>query len=120
MGGSFIFENIEILIGGTVLPSEYEVVWISWFGLGNNFYTREVSYIELNIHDEQKYVSVWLTKAESGDPVLRVGLKSLYFEYKQKKYRVVVFESGKGDLPTLTKALLKHNIELSAKREIVL
>ena len=50
-----------------------------------------MSCIELNIHDEQKYVSVWLTKAESTDPALRESLKSLYSEYKQKKYRVVVF-----------------------------
>ena len=76
-----------------------------------------MSYIELNIHDEQKYVSVWLTKAESADPALKESLKSLYSEYKQKKYRVVVFESGRGDLPTLTRDLLKHNIELSAQKE---
>ena len=75
-----------------------------------------MSYIELNIHDEQKYVSVWLTKAESADTALRESLKSLYSEYKQKKYRVVVFESGRGDLPTLTRDLLKHNIELSAQK----
>ena len=76
-----------------------------------------MSCIELNIHDEQKYVSVWLTKAEATDPTLRESLKSLYSEYKQKKYRVVVFESGRGDLPTLTRDLLKHNIELSAQKE---
>ena len=78
-----------------------------------------MSYIELNIHDEQKYVSVWLTKAESEDLALRESLKSLYLEYKQKKYRVVVFESGRGDLPTLTRDLLKHNIELSAQKEAI-
>ena len=76
-----------------------------------------MSYIELNIHNDQKYVSVWLTKAESTDSALRESLKSLYSEYKQKKYRVVVFESGRGDLPTLTRDLLKHNIELSAQKE---
>ena len=79
-----------------------------------------MSYIELNIHNEQKYVSVWLTKAESADPALKESLKSLYSEYKQKKYRVVVFESGRGDLPTLTRDLLKHNIELSAQKEAIL
>ena len=79
-----------------------------------------MSYIELNIHNDQKYVSVWLTKAESADPALKESLKSLYSEYKQKKYRVVVFESGRGDLPTLTRDLLKHNIELSAQKEVIL
>ena len=82
-------------------------------------YVKEVSYIELNIHNDQKYVSVWLTKAESADPALKESLKSLYSEYKQKKYRVVVFESGRGDLPTLTRDLLKHNIELSAQKEAI-
>ena len=79
-----------------------------------------MSYIELNIHNDQKYVSVWLTKAESADPALKESLKSLYSEYKQKKYRVVVFESGKGDLPMLTRDLLKHNIELSVQKEAIL
>ena len=79
-----------------------------------------MSYIELNIHDEQKYVSIWLTKAESSDIALRESLKSVYSEYKEKKYRVVVFESGQGDLPTLTKDLLKHNIQISAQKEIIL
>ena len=79
-----------------------------------------MSYIELNIHDDQKYVSVWLTKAESADPALKESLKSLYSEYKQKKYRVVVFDSGKGDLSMLTRDLLKHNIELSVQKEAIL
>ena len=79
-----------------------------------------MSCIELNIHDKQKYVSVWLTRAESADPALKESLKSLYSEYKQKKYRVVVFESGRGDLPTLTRDLLKHNIELSVQKEAIL
>ena len=81
---------------------------------------REVSDIELIIHHEQKYVSVWLTKAEASDLNLRESMKDLYQEYKKKKYRVVVFESGRGDLPTLTRDLLKHNIELSAQKEVVL
>ena len=79
-----------------------------------------MSYIELNIHNDPKYVSVWLTKAESADPALKESLKSLYSEYKQKKNRVVVFESGRGDLPMLTKDLLKHNIELSVQKEAIL
>ena len=79
-----------------------------------------MSYIELNIYDEQKYVSVWLTKAEAADHALRERLQPLYSEYKQKKYRVVVFESGRGDLPMLTRDLLKHNIEISAQNEAIL
>ena len=42
-------------------------------------------YIELNIHDDQKYVSVWLTKAESADPALKESLKSLVSVLSIKK-----------------------------------
>ena len=70
------------------------------------------------IHKDEQYVEIWLTKAESQDTNLREGLKSLFQEYKQKKYRVVVFSSGKGDLLTLTKDLLKHTLETHARNEV--
>ena len=75
-----------------------------------------MSYIELNIHDKQKYVSIWLTKAESDDDVFRRKLEPIFAEYKKKKYRVV-FSSDKGDMLELTKDLLKHNLELSVRKE---
>ncbi len=70
------------------------------------------------VHDDEKYVEIWLTNAESNDDVLREGLKPLFQEYKQKKYRVVIFSSGKGDLMTLTKDLLKHTLEVNARKEV--
>lgn len=76
-----------------------------------------MSYIELNIHDKQKYVAIWLTKAEGGDAELRENLKSFYEKYKKRKYRVVVFESGRGDLGVLTRDLLKHTLEVNARNE---
>ena len=72
--------------------------------------------MELNIHRKEKYVSIWLTRAESADACLRERLKSVYAEYKQKNYRVVVFESGSADLATLTKDLLAHNLEVTARK----
>ena len=51
--------------------------------------------MEMIVHDDEKYVEIWLTNAESQDIVLRESLKPLFKEYKQKKYRVVVFSSGK-------------------------
>ena len=74
--------------------------------------------MEFCVHDENKYVSIWLTRAESVDMEFKEKLKPLYQEYKQKKYRVVVFESGGGDLSMLTKDLLQHNLELSVKNEM--
>ena len=70
------------------------------------------------VHDDEKYVEIWLTNAESQDTVLRESLKPLCREYKQKKYRVVIYSSGKGDLLTLTKDLLKHTLEVNARQEV--
>ena len=70
------------------------------------------------VHDDEKYVEIWLTNAESNDDILREGLKPLFKEYKQKKYRVVIFSSGKNDLMTLTKDLLKHTLEVNARKEV--
>ena len=65
-----------------------------------------------------KLVEIWLTKAESDDDVFRRKLEPIFAEYKKKKYRVVVFSSGKGDILELTKDLLKHNLELSVRKEL--
>ena len=72
--------------------------------------------MELNVHKKEKYVSIWLTRAESADAGLRESLKSLYTEYRQQNYRVVVFDSGSADLTTLTKDLLAHNLEVRARK----
>ena len=72
--------------------------------------------MEFNVHEKEKYVSIWLTRAESADEVLRENLTPLYTEYKQKNYRVVVFESGSADLTMLTKDLLAHNLEVTARK----
>ena len=60
------------------------------------------------VHDDMKLVEIWLTKAESDDDVFRRKLEPIFAEYKKKKYRVVVFSSGKGDMLELTKDLLKQ------------
>ena len=70
------------------------------------------------VHDDMKLVEIWLTKAESDDDVFRRKLESIFAEYKKKKYRVVVFSSGKGDMLELTKDLLKHTLEVNAKKEL--
>ena len=70
------------------------------------------------VHDDEKYVELWLTNAESNDDILRDGLKPLFKDYKKKRYRVVIFSSGKGDLVTLTKDLLKHTLEVNARKEV--
>ena len=73
--------------------------------------------MEIKVHDDKKYVSVWLTRSESRDDALRKGLKPIFSQYKAKNYKVVVFESGNGDLAALTKDLLSYNHLLAAKEE---
>ena len=70
------------------------------------------------VRDDMKLVEIWLTKAESDDDAFRRKLEPIFAEYKKKKYRVVVFSSGKGDMLELTKDLLKHNLELSVRKEL--
>ena len=70
------------------------------------------------VHDDMKLVEIWLTKVESEDDVFRRKLEPIFAEYKKKKYRVAVFSSGKGDMLELTKDLLKHTLEVNAKKEL--
>ncbi len=66
--------------------------------------------MQLQVDDKMKLVSIWLTRTEAKDNDLRESLKPLYSEYKAKKYKVAVFESGdEEDLIGLTEALLKDN-----------
>ena len=73
--------------------------------------------IEINIFDQKKYVSVWLTRSEARDDALRESLKPIFSQYKAKNYKVVVFESGNGNLTPLTKDLLSYNHLLAARNE---
>ena len=66
--------------------------------------------MQIQIDDNIKLVSIWLTKNEGLDKDIRNSLKTLYADYKTKKYKVAVFESGEDkDLYGLTEALLKDN-----------
>ncbi len=73
--------------------------------------------MEINIHDKDKYVSVWLTTEESQDETMHDKLTPFCQHWKAKKYRVVIFKSGTKNLAEQTKALLAHALELSAKSE---
>ena len=75
----------------------------------------EVIPIELTVHDEIKFVEIWLTKQEVRDEKLRRRMKILYERYKEKKYFVAVYESGSRDLMDGMKSLLKYNRELGVR-----
>ena len=71
--------------------------------------------MEINLHEKEQYVSIWLTKDEAVNDELRDQLKPLFSKYQKQKYRIVVFESGKSDLAFLTQSLLAHNLTISPK-----
>ena len=65
--------------------------------------------MEINVDDDKKLVSIWLTKSEKSDNNLRLSLKPLYQKYHRQKYKTAVYLSGEGSLLESTTALLLHN-----------
>ncbi|MFI3254618.1 MAG: hypothetical protein R3Y63_09820 [Eubacteriales bacterium] len=75
--------------------------------------------MEKEIHDKQKLVAYWLTREESTDPKLEEQIKEEAKIYKEKKYKVAVFHSGKEPLYDHALALLKHNLRSTKPHERV-
>ena len=77
--------------------------------------------MEIIQDDAKKLVQVWLSQKESSDEALQNRLKPMYAQWKQQKYMVAVFRSGKEDLKESTLALLAYNkkrcAELAVQRE---
>lgn len=69
----------------------------------------------MTVHDETKFVEIWLTKDETKETVLREKLIPVCKGLKNKKYLVAVYESGSRDLTDGMEALLKINREKIAK-----
>ncbi len=73
--------------------------------------------MKVEVNDRFRFACVWLTNEEKGNQQIRDELLPLMAEYKEKKYKFVVCESGAGDLLEQTKGLLSHNKNLRARRE---
>lgn len=69
--------------------------------------------MEVIVNENSKLAEIWLTNAESRDERMEMQLKILCREFKEKKYRAVVYRSGKGDLEGLTAALVRKNYRKS-------
>ena len=69
--------------------------------------------MEVIVNEANKLAEIWLTKTESSDERAQRLLQSLCREWKEKKYRAVVFRSGVGDLADLTAALVVKNYRKS-------
>ncbi len=65
--------------------------------------------MQISIDNKVKYISVWLSHQDMNNPDTEIKIQKIVEEYKPKKYRVVVFESGNRDLLECTADLLVHN-----------
>ena len=77
--------------------------------------------MEIQVRDDMKLVTLWLTRAEQEDSALKEKLKQIYDYYKAMKYMVAQFHSGTEDLYINTRDLLRYNRkrveELAIQRE---
>ncbi|HIY22200.1 MAG TPA: hypothetical protein H9841_09925 [Candidatus Flavonifractor merdigallinarum] len=65
--------------------------------------------MELEVHNVQKQVHIWLTNAEKQNPAVETELKRLYQVYREKQYLVAVFLSGSQELRQGMRDLLAYN-----------
>ena len=75
--------------------------------------------MEMNVHHDKRTVDIWLTRKEAADDKFKESLKPIYKRYAEMNYYVSVFESGCGNLEDSIIALLRHNLELKARREVM-
>lgn len=68
--------------------------------------------MNIEVNQDFKFASVWLTNEEKEDEQLREDLVPIINAFKEKKYKFVIFESGSQNLLDLTAALLSHNKNL--------
>jgi len=65
--------------------------------------------LQMEIRDEERRVTIWLTRAESEDENMKESLRLIFREYAARKYLVAVFESGQESLEALTRDLVLYN-----------
>ena len=70
--------------------------------------------MKIEVNDQFRFASVWLTNEEKDNQQIRESLQPIMKEYKSKKYKFEVFESGSRDLLEQTRGLLSHNKNLRA------
>lgn len=65
--------------------------------------------MELTVNKAGKYACIWLTRADKTDSLVMEQMQHFIDEFKLKKYRVAIFESGEQDLGEKMKELLVYN-----------
>lgn len=65
--------------------------------------------MEINILDSKKRVEIWLTSEDSNNKDVDETVKKMIKDYQSKRYFVVIFRSGTGNLLDNSELLLLHN-----------
>ncbi len=74
--------------------------------------------MKIDVKDDKKTVSIWLTNEEKNDPSVSETLKPLFKQYKDKNYLVAVFKSGEGNMSDLTSDLICYNRKKIAQHAV--
>ena len=74
--------------------------------------------MHMEVHEQDKIVELWLTRAENRDPAFRDSLKPLCQQYKARNYLVALFLSGEAELYPQTRDLLLYNRRRLAEQDI--
>ncbi len=72
----------------------------------------------MEVKERSKIVELWLTREERSDPAFWASLNLLCRQYKDQKYLVAVFLSGREDLYQQTRDLLLYNRRRLAEQEV--
>lgn len=74
--------------------------------------------MEISKNEKSKTISIWMTNADQRDEKCVAQVQALIREWHGKGWLPVIFRSGREDLYMDTLALLKHNRDQSARREV--
>ena len=72
----------------------------------------------IQVGENKKDVFIWLTNADQAGEKAEETLSAVIAEWKARGFYPVIFRSGRADLYDQTFALLKHNRDAAARREV--
>ncbi len=74
--------------------------------------------MKFEVKEPLKIAAFWVSKAEACDKTFMASLKPQFKHWKERGYLPVVYESGEQSPEECLYMLMKHNIEVSAKKEL--
>lgn len=65
--------------------------------------------MKININEKNKIVALWLNNQENLQTNLPENIEKIIEEYKKKKYRICIYQSGNDDVKTNFLQLILNN-----------